>query len=283
MEDSQAVFYAFTRPSPGGHTRLVSQPALELMKALRIKGYSVIVEPNDGSKIEYYIRKGELDLLQDPLLLKLIEIPIAIFTSVASAWLYDRWRRRGRQDTPEDGPKPDQESKVVVVVQKQREVLYYDHSGLQIDQARAEAVFDFQGQQAEALSAMRIVESPYPDMPFPIRLEHTNRIVGWANLKEDQRGLLASPAIITDSETNKRIDRGELRGFSIAGAVRDSQCSICGGDYAGCNHISGLDYEGRICTNTIRDVDLVEVSIVSDPINQGCLINLQRERNEGEA
>jgi hypothetical protein len=40
MEDSQAVFYAFTCPSPGGHTRLVSQPAPELMKALRFKGYS---------------------------------------------------------------------------------------------------------------------------------------------------------------------------------------------------------------------------------------------------
>jgi len=277
MEESQAVFYALTRPLLGGHTRLVSQPALELIKALRSKGYSVIVEPNDGSKIEYYIRKGEIDLLQDPLLLKLIEIPIAIFTSVVSAWLYDRWRRREGKNSTAHEPKANEESKLVVVVQKEREVFYYNHSGLRIDKARAEAIFDLQGQQAKTLSAMRIAESPYPDMPFPICLEHTNRVVGWANLREEPRGLLASPAIITDSETWERVERGELRGFSIAGAVRDSQCSICGGDYAECNHISGLDYEGQVCVNTIRDVDLVEVSIVGDPVNQRCMINLKKE------
>jgi hypothetical protein len=168
------------------------------------------------------------------------------------------------------------ESNVVVVVQEQQENFCYDHNGLRIDHSRAEAVFELQQQQARTLNNIRTAESPYSDMPFPICLEHTGRIVGWANLREDPRGLLASPAIITNHEVWEKIERGELRGFSIAGAVRDSQCSICGGDYAECNHISGLDYEGQICTNTIRDVDLVEVSIVNDPINQGCLINLKR-------
>jgi len=279
MGNPRAIFNALVRPGSHGHTRLVSQPALELIKALRSEGCLVVIEPDDGSKIEYYIRKGALDFLKDPLFLVLVGIPIAFFVNIASAVFYDRWLKK-RPVSPSGIVESPQQSNLVVEVQGPGESFYYDHNGLRIELDRAREAVTLLGQQAAVLSAMRTAESPYPDMPFPICLEHTSRIVGWANLREDEKGLLVSPGVISDRETWSRIERGELRGFSIAGAVRESQCSLCNADYAECNHISGLDYEGRSCSNIIRDVDLVEVSIVEEPINPGCLVNLLKNYKE---
>src|SRR5579872_4318099 len=230
MENSRIIFQALVRPGSNGHARLVSQPALELIKALRSEGCLVAVEPDDGSKLEYYIRKGALDFLKDPLYVVLVGIPISFFVNVASSLFCDRWLKK-RPISTEGIVESPQNSNIVVEVQGQGDLSYYDHNGLRIDRNRAREAVSILGQQAVAISAMRAAESPYPDMPFPICLEHASRIIGWANLKEDERGLLVSPGVISDHETWARIERGELRGLSIAGAVRESQCSICNADY----------------------------------------------------
>jgi hypothetical protein len=41
-----------------GAVRLVSREMLNLGKALRAQGYSVFFEPEDGSKLNFYVRKG---------------------------------------------------------------------------------------------------------------------------------------------------------------------------------------------------------------------------------
>lgn len=277
-DKGQVTVYALGYATGNGYARLISQPTLELVKLLRAQGHLVVVEPNNGSEIKYYIRKGEFDFLRDPLLLELLGIPFGIFAALVTAWLQNRLSRRGEKENT--STRKGSGSHMVVRVSETSKRTYRDHAGRRVTEKTVRKVTRLIEQQAEAMNATRSARSPYPEMPFPICLEHTSRIVGWANLKETEKGLLASPAIIEDDETWGRLQRGELRGFSVSGVVRESQCSICGGDYAECNHISGLDYEGRKCVNYIKDVDLIEVSVVEEPVNQHCLVNLRKVDDE---
>jgi hypothetical protein len=83
---------------------------------------------------------------------------------------------------------------------------------------------------------------------------------------------------IVDRETNERIEAKELKGFSIAGIVKRSTCSICKGDFGKCNHVTGKVYEGRKCTNTIEELTLTDVSIVAEPINRRAVIFPRKAR-----
>ena len=85
--------------------------------------------------------------------------------------------------------------------------------------------------------------------------EYSNQIVGWANLKMDEEALTISPAKILDDETWKRIKKGDLKGLSVTGIVRKSECSICGKDYTECNNITGSKYDVKECVNTIQSIN----------------------------
>jgi len=277
-DKGQVTLYALGYATGNGYDRLISQPALELVKLLRAEGHLVVVEPNNGSGIKYYIRKGEFDVLRDPLLLELLGIPFGIFSALVATWLQNRLSRRGEEANA--SKRKGSSSRMVVEVHETSTRSFRDHEGRRVKEETVRRVTRLIEQQAEAMNATKLAKSPYPDMPFPICLEHTGRIVGWANLREEDTGLLASPAIILDDETWGRLQRGELRGFSISGVVRESQCSICNADYAECNHIAGLDYEGSVCVNAIKNVDLFEVSVVEEPVNQHCLVNLRKVDGE---
>jgi len=110
-------------------------------------------------------------------------------------------------------------------------------------------------------------ESPDPYRPFPIFLEHTTKIVGWGGgWIDDSTGAFRVKAKITDDETLKRKQSGELKGFSPGGVVYRSTCSVCKGNYVDCNHIAGREYDGIECTVLLNDFDIAEISIVKDPV-----------------
>lgn len=56
-------------------------------------------------------------------------------------------------------------------------------------------------------------------------------------------------------------------GMSIAYVARERHCSICGQDPDGCPHIRGRIYEGQLCVNVVTRADLLEVSLVSRPVD----------------
>ena len=93
-----------------------------------------------------------------------------------------------------------------------------------------------------------------------------------------KKALRCDPAKIDDEDTWRRVRSGELKGMSIAMLVHDSECTICRRQYAECLHISGQDYGGTMCTVGIHGVHLTEISVVKDPVNPGCVIDLVSER-----
>lgn len=54
-------------------------------------------------------------------------------------------------------------------------------------------------------------------------------------------------------------------GMSIGYIVRSAECSICGLDPEDCAHIVGREYDGERCIRIIKQVDLLEVSLVGRP------------------
>lgn len=118
------------------------------------------------------------------------------------------------------------------------------------------------------------VKSPFLGLPFPIFLDHQPIIIGWCRLEEADKGLEIQKGIITDKNIYKKIQQGKYKGGSVTGIAKKSTCSICNIDYADCNHISGKKYNGKSCNNYIVEADLIEVSIVKEPVNSQALIKL---------
>ncbi|MGD2088313.1 MAG: hypothetical protein PVH61_19195 [Candidatus Aminicenantes bacterium] len=54
--------------------------------------------------------------------------------------------------------------------------------------------------------------------------------------------------------------------------VRESECSICGAEYGECNHIKGRPYMGKLCARIVKEADLQEISVVSDPADKRCRV-----------
>lgn len=54
-------------------------------------------------------------------------------------------------------------------------------------------------------------------------------------------------------------------GLSIGYVVRAAECSICGLDPDDCEHIVGRRYYDETCHRVVRDLDLLEVSLVGRP------------------
>lgn len=247
----------------GRRGRLISRDALDLTKWLRAQSINVTIEPNDGSPLYYVVRKGIMDVIRDPIFLFVAGIPVSVLSSLVANWIYSR---SGGKAAPQTEP-----PKFAVKIQTESGSFSYDHSGAVISEAHAQQVLK------AATTVLRRppsnpVRSPHPDKPAPIYLEHGGKIVGWTSLEITDVGLVGSNAIITDTETQRRIDNGELTGLSITGIVKKSECSICGVDYAHCNHIAQKMYDGDVCLNKITSIELVEISVVREPVNSQCVI-----------
>lgn len=54
--------------------------------------------------------------------------------------------------------------------------------------------------------------------------------------------------------------------------IKNGECSICGKEYGECNHIRGKAYMGRFCSRILKDVEIKEISFVSEPANKHCRV-----------
>lgn len=114
--------------------------------------------------------------------------------------------------------------------------------------------------------------NPILSRPTPIHLEHSSKVIGWAQASFDDKGLKISNCKIDDDEVLKLIREKKLVGFSIGGIVKRYECNICHKNYFLCPHIKKETYNGKLAVGDFRSLDLVEISIVSDPANVDALI-----------
>lgn len=59
---------------------------------------------------------------------------------------------------------------------------------------------------------------------------------------------------------------------SIGGRVVRRKCSICHLSYDECEHVKGRAYMGELCATRIEEMELEEVSVVTEPANKHCRI-----------
>lgn len=78
--------------------RVVSRDTLLFMKELRSQGYGVVVLPDDGTPLNYVAEKGLSQLLADPTVAWLINIPVNFVVSLLSNIAYGRFHRQRNGD-----------------------------------------------------------------------------------------------------------------------------------------------------------------------------------------
>jgi hypothetical protein len=273
--DEQVVIRSFNPHRARGLKRTVlTRPALEILKALRAQGYRVRADPNEGERIEFLTTKGALDFFRDPVILLTLSVPIGVLTSIIGNWLYNRTRRQHQV--------VDSVS-IAIELSESGHSLRYDHAGREISERRFRDVLGMMQARQHYFDTLASRNSPFPDKPWPICLEHSDRVVGWARLRETREGLNVEPGIITDSETWHRIRSGQLRGISFSGVVAEARCSVCEGDYTACEHHAGQRYGQVECVSHLAQIDLCEVSVVETPANPECLVTLEWSNDEGDA
>lgn len=253
----------------------MSRDTLHLIKLLRENGFSVVVEPDNGTKLNYSTEKGFGEFLADPVHALLVEIPVAVVVNMISSWLYDRIKRRPS----------DEEVNIILDVDERGNRIHYSHSGKPITEKRFQSMLRVLERRAEKYKEATAIASPDPFRPVPIYLEHTHKLIGWGRVIRDKKGLKIDDAVILSKKTLKRIEKGELQGASVAGLIYKAICSVCKCDYVECNHIANREYNGEECVVRIDGIDLAEISIVSKPVQPLAKIEVLKERkgnkNEG--
>jgi hypothetical protein len=247
--------------------RVVSRETLDLIKYLRSQGYDVIVEPNDGSTLHYISRKGVLDLLSDPIMLFVLGIPVAVLVNLISSWLYEHLKRVPTSNG----------TKIAIEFDEQGKKVRYNHSGTPISEERFRSMLAELSERTKRYAELQKIKAPDEIRPIPIHLEHSDKIIGWAErFSRDSVGIRVEGIRITEDEVWQRVQSGDLKGLSIAGIVTHSTCSICNSKYVDCNHITGEAYSGKECVNRIDSFLIAEISIVAQPTNPLAQITITR-------
>jgi len=247
-------------------TRVVSRETLHLIKKLRSKGLSVIIEPEDGTKLNYVTEKGWHDLFADPIFLFVASIPLSLITGLITNFLYD-YIKNGFTS---------KNVNIVIQVDKNGEKLSYSHTGSPISDTQFQSLVSILEKRRNSFALIAAqIPNLYKQKPFPIFLEHTDKIVGWAgDIIVDDIGLRVVDMKIVDQETRAKVINQELQGMSIAGVVTKSECTICGKEYTDCNHLSNKSYKGKQCSVAIKGMCMADISIVKKPINPRAKLEL---------
>jgi len=248
------------------------------VKRLRAEGVEVQIEPDNGARIEYVFYKGfPADIVASPMVIAAFGILRDVLIGIVSTWLYTKLPPGKSEGASNPVEVEAAGSNIAIEIIEGDKKVRCNMNGAEIDDARFNRIMEMlQTVAAPPDARTPPIKSPYPEMPVPIFLEHTSRIVGWGKVNANEQGLFVEIAQIVDDETYQRNEAGQLKGFSIGAIAKQSECSICGQDYVDCNHLAGQVYDGLECTNTIKKLDLLEVSIVKDPINPMALIKNSR-------
>jgi len=237
-------------------SRVISREALHIAKLLREGGYSVLIEPDDGTKVTYTTEKGLKEFLAEPVHMLIVGIPISVVVNILSSWLYQRFQRIPTTE----------EVNIVLEVDEQGSRIHYNHKGEPISEKKFQAILRVFERKAQRYERSQAIAAPDPTRPVPIFLEHTDKLVGWGRVAKDEKGLRLNDVQITHKRTLKLMEEGELGGLSVGVLIHDSTCLICNRQYVDCNHIAGQLYDGKECTNRIEGVSLAETSLVKKPV-----------------
>jgi len=243
---------------------IVSRECVIFAKRLRKEGYNVNIKSTGSDRVYYTFRKGLSEILSDPVVIFFINIPITIVIGLVTSWLNDlKKHNKFKKEIPDN-------LNIAIEVENDGNKIRYDHKGREISDERFNQLISLMKQNKDAYTNTLAVIPPYPDLPYPVTLEHTNQIVGWANIKYiENKGLIANPVKIINNEVLEMYKKGELTGFSIAGIVGESICNICGRNYLDCNH--DADSNEKV-VKELKNIKLAEISIVKDPVNIRCRI-----------
>ena len=248
---------------------LITRNELNFIKILRQKNLEVVIRSDGDEKVYYIVEKGIKEFIENPLTIFLVGIPISLIVNIASNHLYDQYFSSSGK-------------KAELIIQKQKNgiVVSYSQEGKELSQEQIKTIFN-KSKELFFVEDYKNIKpsSPHPNVcPHPIYIEHTNKIVGWGNVYLSKKGLMLKNGVITDDETQELIDKGILKGLSITGVVKSSECSICKNDYFECPHISGENYNGTKCINTIKEMELISINLVKKPVNPDALLNLGPKR-----
>jgi hypothetical protein len=246
--------------------RVISRRALDLMKAMRAAGVDVIVTGNPSHEVNFLTQKGVKELLADPLFLLAVGIPINIVCGLLANAL-PQWFKT-KNVTAAD---------VVIEIDEGGRKARFTADGRPMDDTKFQALLSAMNQRNLRDGHTPYREPPFPARPIPIFLEHTDRVIGWGRVEVADDALFVRDALITDDDTLSKVKNRTLRGFSIGGLVRKATCGICSKSYFDCNHIGRETYDGKVCTVKLTKLDLVEISVVADPVNPDARIHFQGE------
>lgn len=226
---------------------------IDLGKWLSEEGYRLVLPRlRAGIKKEVLLQKG-LDVT-DPLVLFVVSIPVNLIVNLVAGFLLHLALRKPRI--------------LIVQVREDGEIeSCTDEKGQTISDKEVQSVVSSL-EKVEPFS-LPVADS---DLPVPIYLEHTSKVVGWGKLWLEEGGLRVK-ARIDDDATYNRIESRDLVGFSLGGIAKKYECSICHKDYFACPHVRGKTYEGEKAVCQIKGFDIAEISIVSDPANAHCSIS----------
>jgi hypothetical protein len=195
--------------------------------------------------------------LSDPIVLFIISIPINLILTIVGSYIYDRFKKVNAPPV------------LIIVLSREGDIEgCYDEKGKAIPIVNTQ---DTILKLREPIPYYTCI--PNLERPIPIFLEHTSKVVGYAEkIVLEGKGLLVENVKIHDDAVSHQIKLGELIGFSVGAIAKKYECSICHKDYLKCKHIRGKSYNGEKAYCEIKEADLVEISIVSDPSNVDCKI-----------
>jgi len=240
--------------------KVISRGQLHIIKVLRMNGIDYELLPNDSRKINFLAQKEWASLLTDPIFLTLYNISLGIISGLITNMILKTFQ--------EDKDK---------IIFKDADGSYLNYEGKNIRSSDVVKIIEKLKNNKDDFGKSFSTPSPFPDLPHPVNLEHTPKIVGWGLVGHDEKGMIMKELRITCKQTWERIQNGEIKGFSIGGLVSESKCRICNSDYTECNHITGQLYGGKECIAELNKLDLAEVSVVKEPSNPLANINIMKE------
>jgi hypothetical protein len=132
-----------------------------------------------------------------------------------------------------------------------------------------------------AFRAQMVVSGTKHFLEMWVRLKEDEPTKAWISLVEAQQKFEIAQRILFDPVTDNFLHHllaVEKTVFppqtfcSSAYSYSEASCSICGGKYGECAHISGRIYMGQICRRKPHEPSLKEISIVFTPRDKRCRV-----------
>ena len=248
--------------------KLVPGCLIDMRKFFQNLGFDVLLEESGDAEAYYVRRKG----LVDDCMSFLVATVQGVGSNVIAELFLSLTNLRKSSSRPGFGSG-------VYIAHRQRhsETVYYRSEGTQCDAREVQLARDQVAAASSQAKRSRNLVPPSDLFPTPLFDSHKMRLVGWGKRPRRSGGkTIIDEAIVTDSEVEKRIAESTPVGFSCTLSVEKSCCSICSSPYNSCNHIQGKKYKDKTCSVQISKGTVLEVSIVSSPINRDCKISVKK-------